>query len=393
MACTLVQICESDGLPGSICKKCHDNLEVAYNFKMQCESTDNQLRQILNLPMNPSCMENRKEYSHIHYTNIGYFHKSELTGENSASFNINKKSVLSSSDRKPNIDNIIGTNDLNNKLHNREYNEITININRTQESDIAIANSSDNQLESVKPLKLNSTNQPKTYENDRIEANEEGKCELCGKLFKSKKHRIQHKRIHNQKKNHECKICHHKFASHSHLLMHLRVHSGEKPFICQVCGKGFMQSSGLTIHMRSHTGERPFKCDICNKSFTQSSNLLLHKKIHSGQREYVCQTCQKAFKFSKHLQSHMKLHTGIKDFTCNICHKGFNRKSYLKIHMSIHRGDRPHKCSFCGHGFSNSSNLTAHIRIHTGSKPFECPVCKKSFAQSSALNRHMLQHS
>lgn len=43
---------EGDGLPSQICYKCHNKLDIAYQFKQQCEAADAHIRQILNRSSN-----------------------------------------------------------------------------------------------------------------------------------------------------------------------------------------------------------------------------------------------------------------------------------------------------------------------------------------------------
>ncbi|KAK5647324.1 hypothetical protein RI129_002216 [Pyrocoelia pectoralis] len=45
MACASVQIINGDGLPSTICNKCLAKLNVAWQFKLQCENSDAKLRQ------------------------------------------------------------------------------------------------------------------------------------------------------------------------------------------------------------------------------------------------------------------------------------------------------------------------------------------------------------
>uniref|UniRef100_A0A1Y1KY92 ZAD domain-containing protein n=1 Tax=Photinus pyralis TaxID=7054 RepID=A0A1Y1KY92_PHOPY len=45
MACASIQIIEGDGLPSTICSKCLAKLNVAWQFKLQCENSDAKLRQ------------------------------------------------------------------------------------------------------------------------------------------------------------------------------------------------------------------------------------------------------------------------------------------------------------------------------------------------------------
>ncbi|KAJ8923875.1 hypothetical protein NQ315_006651 [Exocentrus adspersus] len=44
MACASVQVIEGDGLPPYICQKCVSKLNIAFQFKTQCESSDTKLR-------------------------------------------------------------------------------------------------------------------------------------------------------------------------------------------------------------------------------------------------------------------------------------------------------------------------------------------------------------
>lgn len=48
MSCASIQIIEGDGLPPTICQKCMNNLNKAWQFKLQCESSDTKLRQFYN---------------------------------------------------------------------------------------------------------------------------------------------------------------------------------------------------------------------------------------------------------------------------------------------------------------------------------------------------------
>ena len=84
------------------------------------------------------------------------------------------------------------------------------------------------------------------------------KCNICEKVFKTKKVLHQHmKEIHEKKK-----------------------------YKCQNCGKEFGKSGHLTRHMKTHEDaetklKTKLKCDSCDKTFTRKDNLKSHLvKMH-----------------------------------------------------------------------------------------------------------------
>ena len=63
----------------------------------------------------------------------------------------------------------------------------------------------------------------------------------------------------------------------------MKVHDDEsKAFKCEVCLKLFSTKRTLILHYRTHTGEKPYACRICDKRFAQKSNLAKHQAIHSS---------------------------------------------------------------------------------------------------------------
>ena len=49
---------------------------------------------------------------------------------------------------------------------------------------------------------------------------------------------------------------------------------------CEVCYKVFESKRNVQRHMLLHTGERPFKCDVCDRRFNQKPHLKSHMLVH-----------------------------------------------------------------------------------------------------------------
>lgn len=95
---------------------------------------------------------------------------------------------------------------------------------------------------------------------------------------------------------HICSQCNKDFSTKTNLLRHMKTHDGSKPYKCNICGNSFTQNGSLKQHMHIHTGMRPFVCNFCNRGFTQMKSLEFHKRRHTGEKPFTCQSCGLAFR-------------------------------------------------------------------------------------------------
>ncbi|KAJ8015576.1 hypothetical protein DPEC_G00027550 [Dallia pectoralis] len=106
-------------------------------------------------------------------------------------------------------------------------------------------------------------------------------CEMCGKVFISRRDRERHNRMHSGEKPFSCPHCHRSFSDRANMCKHMLIHSGVKPYICPDCGKGFSEKGNLRRHRGMIHGSIPkAHCKDCPKSYVEKSGLDRH--IRSG---------------------------------------------------------------------------------------------------------------
>lgn len=369
MSCSSVQINENDGLPSMICNECLKNLNVAYNFKQQCETTDLQLKQFLS-SVGRNSDDKTDDYRKDIY--VSQTDEEDEADTHSIQFEYDTNSVLKFSTQQPDYEQVGDKNcDIYEVCEILDPSADNINLQAivSQEcnSDVYVPDqnyvSKNPDLFITSPDVTTDTSSCKTRKEKKIKPLQQ--CSECGKVFKHS----------------------------SYLQAHLRIHSGEKPYECEFCSKKFTQQGNLILHRRIHSGEKKFQCEICSKRFKTSSHLNSHLKVHDDGQWYECSICKQIFKLASSLSSHMETHSGIKSHICNICSKEFQKKIYLNVHVrTVHQKEKKFSCGDCGKLFFSSSNLICHRRIHTGEKPFDCKICDARFNQSSSLQRHKRQH-
>ncbi|KAJ8932685.1 hypothetical protein NQ318_020334 [Aromia moschata] len=292
MACAAVQVLEGDGLPPYICQKCISKLNIAFQFKTQCENSDAKLRQ---------CFEN---YHHLPPTpDLAGFIDLKKDEQNTSTIFVENNDggtnnhVQKQQQQQQAVEpQMLESNGIQSSLQIREpqlFQTIQIDPNPTA----PLPNIDKNTLTELK-IELSDL---KTSDVD-LKVEDIALVNITHLNIKTKK----------QPKHHQCDTCGKVFRTKPGLVHHIRIHTGERPYnhICAACSKAFATAQQLTKHtIAIHTSERPYGCTYCCKRFASSSNLNTHTKIHTGEKNYRCDQCGKAFSTKGQLYQHMLVHT------------------------------------------------------------------------------------
>ncbi|XP_014481724.1 PREDICTED: zinc finger protein 157-like isoform X1 [Dinoponera quadriceps] len=190
-------------------------------------------------------------------------------------------------------------------------------------------------------------------------------CGECGKNLNSPYTFYWHIRIHTGERLFTCHMCGKRFRVNQGLARHLKeTHAGVKNVPCDLCGRMFSTRRNAEDHRRIHTGERPYVCNVCGKTFKQKASLFVHNRTHSDVFPFKCSYCGQTFRTRSPLMVHITKHTGEKPYACDVCGRCFRIKYELKRHRLIHSDEKPWRCTDCDLSFRQKRYLINHKRLN-----------------------------
>lgn len=77
-----------------------------------------------------------------------------------------------------------------------------------------------------------------------------------------------------------------------------------------------------------------FHCDTCGAPFEKYNDLNEHKKTH-GNKRYQCPTCSRWFSKKYHMKNHQTIHLNQKLFACALCTKKYTNQGNLDRHVRV----------------------------------------------------------
>lgn len=192
-------------------------------------------------------------------------------------------------------------------------------------------------------------------------------CFKCMKSFESEFKMRAHRRNHIH--THYCKNCYMSFDDESELAKHKEIYNRKykepvvsSVHVCDVCGKTFQNDRYLTQHMKVHADSKKHECKICKKTFKFIHSLRNHISVHDGEKPFSCEVCGKSFRIKRYLEGHKVVHTDFWPFKCDLCDKRFRYKNKLTLHKMLHSGIVPYTCIDCNWDFNNYSNYFKHMK-------------------------------
>ncbi|XP_065085040.1 zinc finger protein OZF-like [Ochlerotatus camptorhynchus] len=434
-ACANIMIWENDGLPMRICGRCHQNLEQAYNFKMQCEVTDAKLRHEIEflgkngenhgLPVPPFdysrfLMARKDTKVDVTLAAEKIFVKTEMVADEDGGQPILKEPNVESDDE---FSSAKAEPELKIEV---DWNPYKDEVSDSEESD----DESENVLDGEEKAKPKEKTKP--AEVDKMPKSHI--CEICGDQFDKRSNLNGHKRTVHGPKRYQCSQCSKCFSKKSRWQDHEVQHTGIRQFECPQCDKKYATQAGLKTHMEDvHTDNLPYVCDKCGKGFSSGSKLRYHYTVHIDTRDVICDICKKGFKSKFHLRIHMdchlppgqkrtrkqrnrnktcvcpfcgkisnsigvhtthlRVHTGEKKYECHVCFRRFNSQCSQKKHILVHTGEKPYVCQYCQKAFRQKHHMDTHIRgVHTNEKPYKCKFCPRAFATLGNMRGHEKSH-
>ncbi|XP_062533596.1 gastrula zinc finger protein XlCGF57.1-like [Armigeres subalbatus] len=386
---TSIRISPEDSLPRCICLECIGSLNLAYDFLLRCEASEQRLRDALRGEAEP----NQK----VEIEEMGQEDEEEETAT-AVEF------VVSKSDEEVDDDDMaiaIVQEETMSMVDDAQFLYETVPMKYTieeylEDGDDEDVDQGEEHAQTEVVVEEVEVHMPEEMSNEK---DKHFYCDTCGSGFEKCTDLYQHIKSHG-KARYQCKECDRWFSRRAHLQSHEVIHTGERNFHCHRCPSAYKSSRNLRRHVKSaHLGEKPFVCDLCGKEFSQKTVLEAHHSTHVQEKNYSCEVCPKRFKSSKLLKLHVIRHVKgsqpkqeTEPVECDVCHKVYSSKMSLKNHKLIH-SDAKIACTFCGKNFKIMAHLKVHLRSHTKEQPYECNQCHKKFGYETSLKTHRLVHS
>ncbi|PSN35216.1 hypothetical protein C0J52_16888 [Blattella germanica] len=376
----VVKVSAGDGLPAKVCELCVKQVNDSFNFKLQCESSDATLRQILSSqtsepttskvgfdwPLSEVKIElNDESAAAADNDNADSTEEERLPEE--ASFLEGSESLWSGltkgatrPSRKPRVAAAAAAK---RKAAKTEAPQTKRKYTRSRAATKQAAKPPPKvSVKRQRALKIKNSKKEKEAEtNSNQEMENDKKTEMEEKAETKKE-------LPDEESQEEVSVKSENTPSQS------KQEADKKRFLCHDCGKIFTLKHQLQGHLRTHTGEKPYSCNVCGESFGFGSCLRKHMRIHTREKPYLCTVCGRCFSRGDTLTKHMRGHTGEKPYHCTVCGNNFGRRSTLINHLRAHMGEKRYLCTECGWRCVQSYDLTKHMRCHSGEKPVRCRV-------------------
>ncbi|PRD37200.1 UNVERIFIED_CONTAM: Oaz [Trichonephila clavipes] len=99
------------------------------------------------------------------------------------------------------------------------------------------------------------------------------------------------------------------------------------PFRCDYCQRLFKHKRSRDRHVKLHTGDRKYRCTQCESAFSRSDHLKIHMKTHDNGKPYQCTVCNRGYNTAAALSSHMQNHKKITEPPTDLLVAPYNRGS------------------------------------------------------------------
>ncbi|XP_049822361.1 zinc finger protein 470-like isoform X3 [Aethina tumida] len=452
MTCATISVTSGDGLPCTLCLNCKSKLNVAFQFKQQCEKSDSALRAITNQKVKQEDIVVQPDLYDEDDEPLSKLGKKRTRGR--------QKKIVPP---KPTFTCTYCNKDLQTKkglrLHERKHtgnNDKPEQEHGCEDCDEKFSSASElvehaKTHEEDNELKLEVTvGELAQNKNVEIELSDSWKDEF--KDEKTEKNKDIKEDIENEFNNDDTNNDDSFFDTNDHSelsdnetdnvddLFNVKSKKDKTDvkdkavYECKECSKFMTTYVGLKIHMRRHTGDDLQTCKLCDKSFTKKSHLTRHMTIHGiiepvspakkekekEKQVMQCEFCDRKFKYKKSFVHHMQVEHGMSEYEDSFVDE--RNESEVSVEQTIF--DPNQLSEFVGSAENSQSktveataeevtdvtndtnnivnslveeedcdyNVTDEDNKKRTSKVHACHVCSAIYARANHLTRHMTLH-
>lgn len=348
---TDVLLQKDDKLPNMVCRKCIHLLKQTIYFKLKCESTDEELKRLINKSVNIDSSDRKLEEIVCEYVMFNqYFPPKSTTkpcrGDRKHKNTVSKSQLIPESDHKPYIEKVVDTEiDLEDRMYDfDDFTDEDFKSNPKGQKD-EFSSKVDYILETMQSLIQSDT---------KFNKIQHAKSKM--------KRELRYRPVPVKERNLVCKICHKTLANRLTYDHHMQRHNNCK-FICDQCGKGFPVLAEMHMHQIARHGVGPYlQCDHCPYKAPRKLDLIEHLRIHTGERP----------------------------FTCEKCGLTFRRRAIWRNHLVCHM-EKQYQCMHCPRKFYRHGDMLAHCNnVHERMYMFSCSICSVTYTKTETVRRHML---